>query len=71
MNKTIFTYKAEGKFGESITLSLEKNGNITVSVYGPPRVDGAYVEPGEFVSVELPDSQAEGLINALWDVGPH
>lgn len=73
MNKIIYTYEQEnqGKFGESVALRLEKDGSLTISVYGAPRVDGDYREPGDFASMQLPAGRVEDLVNALWDIDLH
>lgn len=70
MSKIIFVYKADGMFGESVVLKLEKDGDVTVSVCGLPRVDQKYIEPGESASMRLPARQIDGLIDALCGVGP-
>ena len=65
MSKIIFTYEADGLFAEAVTLRLEKNGDIDISVCGPSVLDGNYREPGVFASMKLPAAHIESLTEAL------
>ena len=70
MSKIIFFHQAEGLFGESVTLRLEKDKSVTISVFGPPRVDENYVELGESASMRLPADQVQTLAEAVLDAIP-
>ena len=67
MSKIIYTYEHEGrgKFAESVTVSLNKDGSAVISVYGAPLIDGNYREPGDFATMTLPVGQVAALIEAL------
>jgi hypothetical protein len=66
LNRKIFLYKGDGKFGESLRLSVDKNKDLSITVCAADElVDENYCEPGPAVMITLPVEVAQELIMAL------
>ena len=66
LNRKIFLHKKGGKFGESLRLSVGKDGDLSITVCAADElVDENYCEPGPAVTITLPVEVAQELIMAL------
>jgi hypothetical protein len=66
LNRKIFLYKGDGKFGESLRLGIDKDKYLSITVCAADElVDENYCEPGPAVTITLPSEVAQELITAL------
>lgn len=66
MKSNTYDYTASGTLPEFLSMRLDKEGNLVVTVRSPVVVlDDGFREPGEFGKMVLPKDKIPGLIGAL------